>query len=599
MTQEKLTKAELSAIEQNLCRNDKFWMIERHLVIQNKVGQLQLLNPMHLAQKRALKILEFQRKKSMPARLIVGKSRKKGLSTIIAADAYLEYLFRDVNVMIIAHEKDLSETILGYIHRFHRFLHESWGKDIPPLRKIPYHKGSTSKLEIRFEGYEAKMWIGTAKNVYEGTGTTPQYLFASEVSKWDTGATTAIALLQSVALKAGTTVVFESTFNGEDTLFFPYWNAASKNSKVHFENDEVKDLEITNPVKWNHYAPFFTGTVDDPDIPLDFYSEADRARFATTLNEQEKFWQRQYDVSLEWLNGMRAVFVSQCQSQEEIRCQEYAMNAEEAIIASGKHRFNIAKLNLMQTKYQEAGVQGELYYEGRWDKKILFREDIGGLVKLFRRPQQNHRYIMAIDVAEGKQDDRAKDPDATIVDVYDFDNNMEQVAIIAGQITPENIIDPARMLAEFFNWAFIIPESNSIGIHVCIELGKVYPTERLYHQGDNIQESNRISREIGFKSTVSTKPIMIGHLASAIEEASIIFHDEGTFDELRHYVKEGGKTQAAPGYHDDRVTTAGLAVQGARSRPVILDRKKTDSIEKYYQVMKPHVESGRNATTGY
>jgi hypothetical protein len=595
------TSEDLVALEESMCREDRFWMLERHLVIQNKMGQLQLLNPMHRAQRRALRALEYQRKRKIPARLIVGKSRKKGLSTGIAADAFCEYLFNDINVLIVAHEKELSETILSYIHRYIEFLDKSMGDKIPAIHKPLYFKGDSSKAEIRFDGYQSKMWIGTAKNVYAGTGMTPQYLFATEVSKWDTGSKTAISLLQSVAMKPGTTVVWESTFNGEDTLFFPGWKAANDNSILKYDAEDNVKFEVTNPEKWNHYMPFFTGTADDPDIPLPFHTEAEKARFSTTLNEKEKVWQEKYDVGYEWLNGMRAIFTSQCQSDESIRCQEYCLNADEAIIASGKHRFNIAKLNLMQAKYVEAGQKGELTYKQRWSKKVEWQEDSGGAILRFRTPIPNHRYIVAIDVAEAKEDKRNNDPDATVIDVYDFDNGMEQVAVMGGDINPENAVIPAAMLAEYYNWAFIIPEANSIGIHVCIELGKVYPQERLYHSGENIQDSGRISREIGFKTTTSTKPIMIGHLAASIEEGSIIFHYQKTYEELRHYIKTAGKTEAAPGYHDDYVITPALAVEGARSRPVILDRRKeADGIERYYQTAKPgQVNTGRSTITGY
>ena len=594
---------ELQALEEAMCKRDRLWMIERHFVIHNKMGQLQLLSPMRQAQSRALRILQYSREHNEPARLVIGKSRKKGLSTIIAADAFCEYLVRDVNVMIVAHEKELAETILSYMHRFYGYLDKSYTSDIPPIRKPQFFKGQSAKDEIRFEGYEGKIWIGTARNVYAGTGMTPQYLFATEVSKWDTGAKTAISLLQSVAQKPGTTVVYECTFNGEDTLFYPTWRRAYDYSELRFGPQDEVQFTVTDSVKWNHYIPYFTGAADDPDIPIEFSTEADKARFETTLTEQEQMWREKFSCSLEFLNGMRVIKNAQCQGKDDIRAQEYCITPEEAVIASGAHRFNIQKINFMQAKYQEEGERGELYYSDRWDKRILFRRDMGGYMLRFRSPQQGHRYVIGCDTAEGKVDKHGEEQDSTVADVYDLDNGMEQAAVIYGNISSENIIAPLKLLGEYYNRAFIVVENNSSGQHTCVEMGKIYPRERLYHSGDIVEDSHRrMSREIGFKTTIGTKGNLVGNLAEAIETDAIIFHCEKTFDEMRHYVKKsGGGTEAAAGYHDDHVMAAALGVVGAQSRPVLLDRhQNADAIERFYQYPKESkFASGKNSITGY
>jgi hypothetical protein len=299
---------------------------------------------------------------------------------------------------------------------------------------------------------------------------------------------------------------------------------------------------------------------------------------------------------------MRVVYANQCQGKDDIRSQEYPMTPEEAVIASGAHRFNIQKLTTMQIKYQEPGERGELYHSDRWDKKILFRRDVGGYMVQFRLPAQGHRYVIGCDTAEGKADSRGEERDATVADVYDLDAGMEQVACIYGNISSENIIAPLAMLGEYYNKAFIVIENNSSGSHTCVEMGKIYPRERLYHNGDIVEDSNRrLGREIGFKTHVGTKGNLIGNLAEAIETDGIIFHLEKTFDEMRHYVKKpGGGTEAAPGYHDDHCIAAALAVVGAHSRPVLLDRKQMDEIERYYQKPKAVAYGGgRNPIVGY
>uniref|UniRef100_A0A6M3L8K0 Putative terminase n=1 Tax=viral metagenome TaxID=1070528 RepID=A0A6M3L8K0_9ZZZZ len=595
-----INRGDLSAIEENLCKDDPLWMIERHFVIHNKIGQLQLLR-LRQAQKRAHNVLQYCHDKGVPARLINSKSRKKGLSTYYCAYAFHQYLTRDVNVMIIAHLKSLSETLMSYVHRFYEYLDQPFDPSIPPIRKPDLHKGTSSKDTFRLDGYQARIWVGTAKDIYAGTGETPQILLASEAAKWDTGAETAISLLQSVAMKPGTTVIYECTFNGEDALFFPEWKKAYDNSRLRFDDKDNVIFEVTRPEKWNHFVPYFTGAGDDPDVPVPFLSDADKARFETSLTEQEKVWMGKFGMSLEAINGMRAIFAAQCRGRDDIRRQEYAMTPEEAVVASGDSRFNVEKILALRDKYVEDGERGTLQHSTRWDKKILFNKDIGGDLIRYRQPKPNHRYVIGVDTAEGKYDEKyGNDPDSTVASVHDLDENMEQVAVIYGRISSENIIAPLKMLAEYYNTAFVVIENNSTGTHTCIEMAKVYPREHLYHSGDIVHEKFRTTREIGWKTTVATKGRLIGWLAEAIEENAVTVHCDKTFEELLHYKKKpGGGTEAAPGYHDDHTIAIALAVVGAKSRPVILDKRQTDSIERYYQLPKQSPKRPEHDLGGY
>lgn len=590
---------DLCTREEYLCSEDRYWLFERHFVIKDKQGRLKLLSPLRLAQRKTLAIIQMLRVAKLPVRVIIGKSRKQGLSTIIEADMLAEVLSKQIDGLVITHEVKLSEKLFDMTRRYFDYLDKPLTPGITPLQKPHLYKGVTNKQEMRFQGHDGKIWVETAGNKYAGTGQTPQYGHLSEMSKWDKGAEVAVSLFQSIASLPETTVIIESTFNGYDGLFLPHWEGAYNNCRVWF-TEEPNDMgapelrahyEVTNPKEWNHFIPLFISVLDDEDALLAFQDDTERDRFAQTLNDYEKMLVER-GASLEHLNWRRMQLKLTCQGDEDIMRQEYPSTPGEAVRASGRGRFDQRRLDMMPI---EDGEVGELYYSDRWDKQVLFRRDAGGALTRFKQPVRGHRYVIGVDSAEGRLDAHGRKQDDSVVDVYDLDMGMEQVAVLCDNISVENLVAPVLMIAEYYNNAFIAPEANSIGHHLCIELLKKYPKERLYHR----QDDHGRNREVGFKTTVGTKEsILIGGLAAAIADGQIIFHYKKTLEQLRVYVKKaGGGTEAEAGYHDDLVIGAALAVVGAKAYPPTLNRSKMRTLASIYNPQ--HRDDGRNAITGY
>jgi len=566
---------EICAMEEELCRRSRTWLFERHCVIKNKQGALQLMSPLTYAQRKVMAMIELLRGSKQPVRIIIAKSRKRGLSTFVAADMLASVLFEGLDGLIITHEVDLSEKLFQIATRFFENLDKPWTPDIPPLSRPKLYKGVTNKRELRFQSAEGHIWVETAGSKYAGTGQTPQYILASEQSKWEKGADVAISLFQAIATMPNTTMIIESTFNGHDGLFLPYWEDAYQNCRVWFteEKDQfgsqklVAHYEVTNPVKWNHFVPVFISIKDDEDAWLEFKDQNEKENFRNSLSVREKYYHEDQGASLELLNWRRMQLKLTCQGNEDIFAQEYPMTPEEGVRASGRSRFDHAAIDRMPI---EDGIKGELYYSGRWDKAILFRNDPKGDLTRYREPMHGHRYVVAIDTAEGKLDAHGRAQDDSVIDVYDCDNQMEQVAQLAAPIAVENLKSPAMLIAEYYNNAFIIPECNSSGRMLCIELGREYPRERLYHRDDWDTDKTRMNREIGFRTTVGNKEsILIGGLAEAISNNEIVFHSKKTVSQLRTFIKKpGGGTEAEAGYHDDCLKQGTLIKTNIGYRPI-------------------------------
>lgn len=546
--------------------------------MKNKVGGLQLMAPLKLAQRKLIALIDYFRKKIEPVRIIVAKSRKTGISTLVAADMHDEVCRKGVDAILIANEKDLAEYLFDVIRRFHAYRGEvvaekDWrGIPIFPIVTPGLYKGKTNKRELRFNSREGRIEVETAGNVYAGTGRTPQYVLASECSKWEKGADTAISLFQAMGLKPGTTFIMESTFNGYDGLFLPYWEGAYRNSRLTW-TEEMDDglmsmkphFEVTNKEEWNGFVPLFIGVSEDEDARLPFEDDEERKRFQQTLTDYEKTALERWGASLECLKYVRKAQKLQCQGKEAVRRQEWPFTPEEAVISSGRNRFDLEKLAVMPV---EEGERGSFGKTDTWDHQVRWARDPQQLCVRYRDRQAGHRYVVGVDVSEGLLDEFGKDPDASVITVLDLDAGLEQVCCFWGQVSEENLVTPLWMIATYYE-AFVVIESNSTGKHVCIEMGKRYPRAMLYHRDDYDPEKSRMSREIGHRTHIGNKEgILISPLAESVHNMGVLLHCEKTVDELRKYVyKSGGGTGAEKGYHDDHPMSLALALLGARCYP--------------------------------
>ena len=85
-----------------------------------------------------------------------------------------------------------------------------------------------------------------------------------------------------------------------------------------------------------------------------------------------------------------------------------------------------------------------------------------------------------------------------------------------------------------------------------------YPN--LFRRRSLNNETNKMSQEFGWKTTRTSKPLMIDDLGMALKNEELVLHDEFTLHELRTFTRnERGTMSGSP--HDDRVMALALANQ--------------------------------------
>tara|TARA_R110000751_G_scaffold22310_7_gene62981 strand:- start:4290 stop:4955 length:666 start_codon:yes stop_codon:yes gene_type:complete len=173
------------------------------------------------------------------------------------------------------------------------------------------------------------------------------------------------------------------------------------------------------------------------------------------------------------------------------------------------------------------------------------------MLTVWREPEQNNIYCIGVDTAEG-----LVHGDYSCAQILDV-RSGEQVAVWHGHIPPDTLADEVYNLSIWYNDALTCVESNNHGLTTLVQLRHL-GAPNLFRKRTLNQSSTKISQEFGWKTTRTTKPLLIDDLGMALRSEELTIHDRFTIAELRTYVRSSrGSMSGSP--HDDRVMALALA----------------------------------------
>ena len=175
------------------------------------------------------------------------------------------------------------------------------------------------------------------------------------------------------------------------------------------------------------------------------------------------------------------------------------------------------------------------------------------MLTVWREPVSKRPYCVGVDTAEG-----LVHGDYSCVQVLDL-NTGEQVAVWHGHIAPDELAAEVFNVGLWYRDALCCVESNNHGLTTITVLRQLgYP--RLFRKRTLNSVSNRMTQEYGWKTTRTSKPLMIDDLATALKNNEIGLRDRNTLAELRTFTRnEKGSMSGSP--FDDRVIALALANQ--------------------------------------
>lgn len=204
-----------------------------------------------------------------------------------------------------------------------------------------------------------------------------------------------------------------------------------------------------------------------------------------------------------------------------------------------------------------------------------FQQFDWGHLRVWSWPVQGRRYIVGVDVAEGKQRDlgrltaaqiktmdwRAPDNSAAVVIE---EESGEHVATWCGLNEPHEFAEAVAALGLHYNTAHIIPERNTFGEAVVDKLVRVlrYPdvyVDRMQNRTSDLE--NHQTTVFGWKTQRNTRPMLITRIHEWLQAGGVT-RDEELLKELRTMQFDPqGEPRAIGKDKDDRVIALGLALQ--------------------------------------
>lgn len=231
--------------------------------------------------------------------------------------------------------------------------------------------------------------------------------------------------------------------------------------------------------------------------------------------------------------------------------QEYPSNEQEAFIKSGRPVFDVDALNDLIVSEPRRGAL--ITHQPGSPKAPHFNPENLGRLSVWEMPKMGAAYVIGADVAEGL--DHGDYSSAHVIEVA----TGLVVATYHAHVDADVFGDRLAELGYFYNVALIGIEVNNHGLTTCKAVQRAsYP--RIYFRRNQTTRSRELLRQIGWRTDVTTKPLMIDELARALREGSIGLEDTFTIAELMQYVRdERGRTNGSP--FDDRVISLAIAVQ--------------------------------------
>lgn len=488
---------------------DEFKFYAKHAAkIRTKQGEIRPLI-LNTIQTKLDEVVTKQYAAEKRVRVIILKARQQGLSTYTSAYLYFRLSQMEAKKgLVIAHKADSSRTLFQMYQRLHA--------EVPELLK-PSTKYSNRK-ELSFDKLDTSLIVATAGGDGVARGETINFAHLSEVAFWPTAtaADNLNAMLQAIPNEEDTGIFVESTANGMSGVFYDLWQGAvaGTNGFIAFFSPWFDSEEYRLPVPEG-----FTRTYEEQDL-VDTYG----------LDDGQLMFRR----------------VKISQGSREQFMQEYPSNADEAFISSGRPVFNPEQIH---DALKEAPEPIEkMAMEGG-----VFRNHPRGELSVYMKHDPGEVYTIGADVGMG-----IRNGDYSVAQVLDSSKNL--VATWRGLVHPDFYADTLQALGFHYNTARIAVENNNHGILTAIRLGRDLAYPNTYTDVSEGKLDDQHSIQIGFRTTVKTKPLIIDRLRASVREEELKIFDKTTLREMLSYiVTESGAMEAEEGCHDDTVMALAIA----------------------------------------
>ncbi len=517
------------------------WM-NNNLKIVDMDGCISALS-LNVAQRMLHKTIEdIQVSKGYPVRVIVLKARRTGISTYSEARYFYEINQRS-HVNAVVASADIAST--NKVFKMAKMFQANMPGQI--RRDTDY---SNRKEIVYSEPHGSAFIAQTAGTDVLGRGGQTHYFHCTEVGFWKDAKTQFGGAMQEVPDK-DSMVILESTANGVGGMFHDmFWEAMDD---WKFSKSPGNFLPVFLPWfifpeyqrKVPEHFTFKPGKPHASNIPVEWVGV-----------EQELI--RKFQLTYEQLYWRRWAIKNKCQNDLNLFDQEFPYCAEVAFNSTGRNVFLHSRLESVETKEP---ITALLIRNGRIQPEPIDRQR--NCWQIWKKPDAGHEYAIGIDTMEGTQsdpDDPKSNYDLHAVSVLDRDTG-EIVAIYLGRGSQRELGDQCFLAAKWYNDAWVAPELP-MGM-VVLDVLKESGYDRIYQrQAADEQRVETDSLNLGWRTTILTRPKMVDNFKTAFNEGEIVIYSKDLLDEMRTFVYDKrGTPRHRPGKHDDLLFASMIALQ--------------------------------------
>ena len=558
-----------------------FWA-DTLVYIKPKGGGDDINFKLSLPQRKLINAFETMRLAGKPIRLVLLKARQWGGST--ATQIYMAWLqlmhMRGLNSLIVGHQNASSIEVKDMFNRLIRhypveMLHEMGQEYDNNEPKIVGVEGSTNIKRVPQRNFKIK--IGSAETPDSARGGDYNLVHLTEVGLFKkTEGKTPEEIVQSacsgVLNKAGTMIVYESTAKGSGNFFHKEWVAA-RDGTSNFMALFISWYEIP----WN------SEPLEDPAAFARWlYNNRNRE---TVENDREepgtylwRLWQR--GATLEGINWY--IIERRKHTSHASMASECPTDDIEAFTFSGRKVFDDEDVERLRPSCKPPKIIGDIY--GAWDAgegcldNLRIKKQENGLLWVWQDVEPDDeqekvldRYLVVVDVCKGMS---AK-ADYAVIAVFDRlymmdGDNPSIVAQWRGHIEMDRLAWKAAQIAEYYNHALLVIESNTLETNNTRSEAEYILTlvreqyDNLYarkteNSGQDVKEKAPV--KYGFHTNVKTKGDVIVNLQTVVREGLYTERDERCLEEYKVYVQnEKGVYEAPAGFHDDMLMTRAIGM---------------------------------------
>lgn len=506
-------------------------------------------------------ILDLERR-GLPIRLIILKSRKLGISTLIMALGFYWACFRPSwRVLTMAHSSESTTEIARIAQDFRIRLPPELAPSlgVAPLRGgLVWDHGSSLR-------------VATQRSDDAARGASPSMILFSEYGFWDkkrqatSAEDTLQAALSSMDTMAGTVGVIESTAQGPSgsfpsrwwraqkagsswvPLFFP-WHTAARHIYAMTQAEEALLAEMIR-VRDTDGPTAAAALLADTNTPNVWAERA--VEFGLSLP------QVRWAISkVDELGGDLARFD-----------QEYPLTPRHAFMSSGRLVFSDEVCGRIEIA--EAPVTSGLLYDATAELRdasdTLELHDLmttGTQWEFYEAPAAKFpdHFVVAADIGGGVG------RDYTCITVLNRETMTQAAELYWNEILPADVAEQIMLVGRLYGFrgtpALAVPELNNHGSVVVADLTRAnYPTYRraiTTNLGVNAEQ-----RQYGYETTTKSRPLLLNPFVTAVKKGHYRVRSARTLAEVRAFqYSDSGRMDHPPKGTSDAIVAGALSLVG-------------------------------------